>query len=588
MPQQSEPSNPPGQPAGLAIAARNKSSRRLAPIIPAALILIYVLQCAWFIRTQSFAIDEPVHIFAGLDAWRNGAFRYWNDHPPLARLWCTLPIVAAKWQVDGDSLSRLLQPATYVRPDPEAMARRARSMNVIFGLILCGVLWFTARSALSEGAANLALALFVLWPALVAHFSLVTTDGVATLFTFAVAAYLLRWRRNPSARRTAAMGFLLGLLLLAKFSTPVMFAVAVLWMLVTAPQVLFVRNPLHWNWARTGAAVGLALFLLWGGYFFHVSRATWRDGVFTATFPNRDGLVVPRAQKLLNFSIPVPAGEYFEGLRRVIRHNSGGHASFLLGKTALKGFRLYFPVTIALKWPPLIVLLLAAAVVLIALRRVAVPREWWILASFPAVYLCFAICSQIDIGERHILPIYPFVVLFATAVWPFVARRPLLISAVAAILLLQAADTLRYAPDYLSYFTPFVAPAQSYKLLTDSSLDWGEGLLALRQYQRLHPNEVISVATVSPIEPQVYGIRAASLKENQRASGTVVISATTLSGQLLKHAGAYDWVLQYPMTQTLNHSLFVFRVPPQAASPAAIPVALHSAATPVAQPAKWK
>src|SRR3954451_23563324 len=51
--------------------------------IPAILLFIYIAQCAWFIRTQSLTYDEPSHVYAGLDAWRNGRFLLWNDHPSL-------------------------------------------------------------------------------------------------------------------------------------------------------------------------------------------------------------------------------------------------------------------------------------------------------------------------------------------------------------------------------------------------------------------------------------------------------------------------------------------------------------------------
>jgi hypothetical protein len=145
---------------------------------------------------------------------------------------------------------------------------------------------------------------------------------------------------------------------------------------------------------------------------------------------------------------------------------------------------------------------------------------------------------------------------------------------------LMGADVLRYAPDDLSYFTPFIRPTQSYKFLTDSSLDWGQGLLALRQYQREHPDEAISLATVSNVAPQVYGIRAHTLEVTDRVAGTVVISATELSGQLLKDPNAYQWVLQYPMIKLLDHSLFVFRVPPQAARAAAVDPPSSAAALP--------
>ena len=70
------------------------------------------------------------------------------------------------------------------------------------------------------------------------------------------------------------------------------------------------------------------------------------------------------------------------------------------------------------------------------------------------------------------------------------------------LLLLNAADALRYAPGYLSYFNVFVHPADSYRLLTDSNLDWGQGLLALRQYQRDHPDEQISLSYFGSVDPR--------------------------------------------------------------------------------------
>src|SRR6476469_9770734 len=77
---------------------------RLRWLVPALLALLYVMQCAWFIRTQSLTYDEPVHIAEGLNAWRYGRFEQYNDHPPLARLWCTLPLLEQKWQVDIEQL----------------------------------------------------------------------------------------------------------------------------------------------------------------------------------------------------------------------------------------------------------------------------------------------------------------------------------------------------------------------------------------------------------------------------------------------------------------------------------------------------
>ena len=100
-----------------------------------------------------------------------------------------------------------------------------------------------------------------------------------------------------------------------------------------------------------------------------------------------------------------------------------------------------------------------------------------------------------------------------------------------------------------------------YKYLSDSNLDWGQGLLALRRYEAEHPNEQMFLAYFGSVDPAVYGIRAENLPEGQRVSGTVVVSATHLSGLYLSGSSDYQWVTKYPIKAILNHSLFVFAVP---------------------------
>lgn len=535
--------------------------RRFSFFLPVLLCAIYIAECGWFIQTQSLTYDEPVHIAAGQEAWRNSRFEMWNDHPPLARLWCSLLLLNRTWQIHVYGLPDGFR-ADEIKPHPVALAARARSMNMLLGLALGLLLWATARKMFSAGAANLALALYVFSPSLIAHFSLATTDGAATLFVFAGAVFLLKWRANPGWVNTASFGLLLGLLLLSKFSTPVIFLLAVLWMLVLSPEQL-VFNPRRWNWRKTSFAVLIAFLVVWAGYFFHVSRLTLHDHVLTATFPNRPPVVYQGVKSNLNFSLLIPAGEYLEGFRNVVRHNRFGQTAFFLGYISRRGFKLYFPVAILLKWPVVVLAMFGLASLFVTRGVVRLPKGWWVLLSFPALYFGFAVFSRFDIGDRHVLPIYPFMVLLASAVWDVSKTRRVLAYVAIAAVMLQAADTFRYAPDYISYFNAYVPPSQSYKLLTDSNLDWGQGLLALEKYERAHPEQPVSLAYFGSIDPRVYGIRAQPLGEDQRVSGTVVISASNLSGQFLHNPQAYHWVLQYPLRGILNHSLYVFEVSPE-------------------------
>jgi hypothetical protein len=120
---------------------------------------------------------------------------------------------------------------------------------------------------------------------------------------------------------------------------------------------------------------------------------------------------------------------------------------------------------------------------------------------------------------------------------------------------------LRFAPDYLSYFTPLVDQSKSYSLLTDSNTDWGQGLIALKKYQDGNAKEDIHLAYFGTVDPAVYGIRYQPLQPAEHSSGTVVVSATDLSGQLLPDPNSYKWLLQFKPKAILNHTLYVFDVP---------------------------
>ena len=526
-------------------------------LLAAALLLFYVVQCAWFIRTQSLTYDEPVHVAEGLDAWRNGRFEQYNDHPPLARLLCSLPLIADKWQIEVRPLEVGFR-VPRISPDPESLTWRARSMNVLLGIALALLLWTASSHVFSPAAANFALALFSFSPSLIAHFSLATTDGAVTLMIFASAWQLARWRLDPGWRRTAVLGAVLGMMLLTKYSAVPMFALSTCWVLaLNQERVCF--NPLGWNWKKALAMAGIALFVVWAGYFFHVSHLAIRGGRFTATFPNWQTQIDKPAATNANFSLLVPAGEYIEGFRDLVRHNRHGQAAFFLGQvSATGGWKAYYPVAMLLKTPTVVLVLTLFALLMAARSKLGIPTTMGLMMSFPVVYFGFAEFARFNIGERHVLPLYPFALLLTAALWQ--QARGKWSAVLIAMALLNAVDTVRVGPGYLSYFTPAVAPAQTYKLLSDSNLDWGQGLLAIRDYELGHPSERIWLSYFGSVDPGVYGIKAQALGDAEHPQGTVIIGATQLSGQFLAHPDAFRWVLKYPRVATLDRSMYVFRV----------------------------
>jgi hypothetical protein len=546
-------------PSAHANGARGFLANRL---LPTALLLLFAAQCAWFLRTQSLTIDEPSHIISGLNAWRLGSFKEHDDNPPLLRLWLTLPVRGEQWQIEGMHSFAI----TGIRPDPEALAMRVRAMNVLLGIAMGVVLWRAARWLFSAGAANVALALYAFSPSMIGNFALATHDGAAALMTLVVAWQWVRWREQPTWRRTVGLGLLLGLHLMAKFSALPTFALAVALALVCKPEGWTLR-PQAWNWGRAAAMVAMAFIVVWGSYFFHVSRAELRDGRLTMNFPNYpkdlDGSVAVR----MNATLYVPAAEMLTGIVNMMQNSWRGYSAYLLGEYYTGGRAAFFPTVIALKWPPLVLLLALAGGATALRRRIALTRGFGLMLLFPALYLALAMASNMNFGDRHILPVYPFLLLLAAGVWRVARHKRLYALLAVALAVLNAADALRYAPDYLSYFNPLVRSETAWQLLTDSNVDWNQGLLALRDYERAHPDEATYVAYLGSVHPSTYGLRSRRFGEDERPAGTVVVSAGMLNGYKLDRHDAFRWVLRYPRKAILGHVLHVFEVP-EGAEPA--------------------
>ncbi len=529
--------------------------------IPTSLLALFALQSLWFIGTQSLTYDEPGHIIAGVDAWQHGRFEMWPDHPPLGRYWLTLPLARTHVDIVQEPLPHGYH-VSAMQPGPEWLAWHTRPMNTLLGLALGLALWFATRRYFSEGAANVALALFAFAPSLIAHFSLTTTDGIGTLFVFLTACQIVLWRRNPSPRRTVLMGLVLGGLLLAKLYTPPEMLLAILLMLVLPTgaerKLRWVNPPRQWNWKPALTALGMALVILWAGYLFHVSHLTVRDGQVVVTFPNRLTSTLATKSKL-HLNLWIPAGEYVEGARLVAMSNRHGRPAWFWGRIYPRGgIKTFYLAAIALKWPTILLLLFFASLVLGVRKTCRAPRDLLITCLFGLMFLAFVLQSRFDIGERHILPLYPFALLIAGGLWEHVRKHRTARALVVLALCLNAADALRSAPDYLAYLNVFVKPENSWRLLTDSSLDWGQGLLALRAYERTHPEKTLYLAYFGSVDPKLYGIRATPLAPHEQVKGTVIAGASCLSGQVLDDYDSYHWLWRYRPKHVLDHAMWVF------------------------------
>jgi hypothetical protein len=194
-----------------------------------------------------------------------------------------------------------------------------------------------------------------------------------------------------------------------------------------------------------------------------------------------------------------------------------------MGETRLTGWWYYFPLAMTFKTPlaTLAVVGLSLLTSVGSLMRIAQRRssriggwDWACLAIIPATYMANAMSTNLNIGLRHVLPVYPFLFIVAGLVvsrWISSGRR-IVWAFVGFAAVGLAAESASAYPNYLSFFNAaFGGSRGGLQLLSDSNLDWGQDLPALAEWQRKNPTTKLYLLYFGTADSAAYGIRCSHL-----------------------------------------------------------------------------
>jgi hypothetical protein len=386
-------------------------------------------------------IDEPDHLAAGMEWLSAGKYLYEDQHPPLARVMGALgPYLAGeRWHAGPDSYREGYRILGHGAHYDRTLALGRAGILPFFWIASAVVFLWGLRTAGAAGALAATL-LFTTLPPVLAHSGLIATDMAAAAWIGAAAWASLDWVERPDQWRTVAFGAALGLACLSKFSA----------LLFLPAALLLMHRGQLWRHRRSlAAACAVALVVIWAGYRFSFARVEY-----------------------LHLRLPAP--RFFTGIATVWAHNAAGHASYLLGRRSDRGFWYYYPVALVLK-TPLALLLLAGAAASAGYRRFA--RLAPALAFSVAILIC-ALLSRINIGVRHILPVYVGLAVIGGGVAAAMLRQKATRWILAGLLLWHVASGALQHPDYLAY-TNEIAGSHPENLLADSDLDWGQDMKRL-------------------------------------------------------------------------------------------------------------
>lgn len=420
------------------------------------LILIGSLRIVSTYTVLSHTMDEPVHLGVGMEWLDRGTFAGDLSHPPLARVLSAVgPYLTGERSGGGpDSMQEGLRILGHDRHYDRILAL-ARAGILPFFWIAAWVVFLWGYRASGPNAALIAVFLFTTLPPVLAHAGQVTTDMAATAMLGAGMYAALLWAERPDRRRTVILGLAAGLGLIAKFSL-VVYLPAV-WFLMVAWRVARTRT-LRGAWKeiyrRRGsiaAVAGIAFLVIWAGYRF--------------TFGPVEFL-----------PFPAPAPGFLKGVHLVWEHNQAGHASYIWGERHMHGVWYFFPVLLAIKTP-------LAMLVLLPWALWAAWRKQ-LNAAMPVAYslgiLLIAMSSRINIGVRHVLPIYVGLCVLCGIGGAWILRRragqwTAGKFALLALLGWSAISGALQHPDYLPY-TNELAGNHPEAFVADSDLDWGQDM----------------------------------------------------------------------------------------------------------------
>ncbi|MEI9978774.1 MAG: glycosyltransferase family 39 protein [Edaphobacter sp.] len=538
--------------------------RIYVPVGVFLLLLLFGWQLASTVKQESLTWDEGDHIFAGYMSWKTHDFGLNPEHPPLMKLLATTPLLQLPLNVPTLQ-NRFFKDEAYFdgrellfgnTPEfsAESLTFRVRMAAGIVAILLGLLVFIATREMFGVGAAFVALVLLTFEPTVLAHGAFVTTDTGVSCFFFAAVYAFYRYCRVGSAGRLVVAGIAAGLALATKHS-----AVLLLPMLVALAgcEAVFrlngdARGRRAMRMTASLLAIGvIAVGVLWAFYGFRYAARpaglrldpSLADYVQPLRPAEAKGILLLARFHLLPES-------YLYGLADV-RAMANGMPSFIFGKVYEHGVWFYFPAVLVIKSTLGFLALVALAFAAVAAGRFRQWREILFLLIPAVIYFWVAMGSSLNIGARHILPVYVFLCVFAAGGgWAWIEssgreRSRVWACVVAGLLVCQIVSSARAYPNYMAYSNElWGGPSKTYKYLTDSNTDWAQQLIAVKRYTDEHGIKECWFAYFADpfLRPQDYGIPCKPLPtadtyftKVQRPvpvviDGPVFISAGSLTG----------------------------------------------------------
>ncbi len=546
---------------------------RLEWLIPTLLCTVMFGQLLLIGHQLSQTADEATHLYSGYRYLKCGDLTVSPEHPPLAKIVAAAPLLLMNEQVDctpfqgSDVAQAFASLQWFYSQNWESKLFWTRMAASVFAVGLCALVWIAARRMFGFGAAVVATLLVAFEPDVLASGALITTDlAVTTTLMFAVFAYYL-WTRNPSTPLVLLAGFAVGLTLLSKGSgvvvIPILIALATVNAL-TSPDKRPLRNQALRTLLCIGSMLAIAFVVVWVGYGLRYAAHTGPplpqdqpSSSLSASTGGRMLLIAEEAHLLPQ--------AYLAGFTFLKQLSEDASPVFILGKIYPHPQWFFFPLAFLIRNTVafLAMIVLSCAGIFLCWRERK--REVLFLLIPAAIFATVAVRSGINTGIRHVLPMFPFLIVAVSAGCMELSKRWRGTEyAICCLLVLHVVSSLRAFPNYLSYANElWGGSTQTYKYLP--YVDSGQSYLQVRDYLERNPSDSCWLLTDWQWNPEVYGLHCKALGYWKmelippRLHGTVIVSSTALTTTLLNQAIAEGFKDIPPQNYIGGSAMLVFK-----------------------------
>ena len=355
--------------------------------------------------------DEPAHLACGMEWLDHGTYTLEPLHPPLARVATAIfPYLTGARSQGNDNFWTEGKAILEHNGEYQRTLTLARLGILPFFWLTCFLVWRFMAKAFSDWHAAIAVSFVAFCPVVLAHSSVAATDAPLMAMFLASLLALRALLENATWSTAIVTGVVIALATLTKFTE--------LPFLALSGGILFLYSwvskkqfPVAWRTLLLAfVAFGLTV---WTGYRFSHGPIVVQSQL---TREELEKFAKPAGVGKRCFLSPyVPAEGFFRGIKEA-RYQSGmgRRASYLLGEVYDGGRWYFFPVAILVKTQiPMLLFALAGAAWLFLSRELRWSKRSVFLIAGLVGPLVVGMAGSVNIGLRHILPIYPFLAMLA-------------------------------------------------------------------------------------------------------------------------------------------------------------------------------